>query len=266
MAPPTVFLAIVLREASLSRRHAAALPHANARRLPRVLTSRRVQVRWNTMVPAEQVGYPSHCLGAILTTRRVLVTDGHLTAFQTVPVSEPDLAATHAVTSLLWAGPALLLSLASGRVEQLLLNGKVVHVAGLARGASYVLAGALPDRLLLLSNRGGHWRMVSRKVFVASLVAQAWLSLLATAHPYGTWGNVRLELQHILKHFRLTVASDVALAEALLASGCGDLIPVVVEPVDGAGLHPCAHAAASSDWEHATRRVLQVRPSRWRPE
>ena len=67
-----------------------------------------VQVRWNTMVLPEQTGYPTHCLGALLTTHRALVTDGHLTAFCSVPLLEADLAATHAVTSMLWAGPALL--------------------------------------------------------------------------------------------------------------------------------------------------------------
>lgn len=130
------------------------------------------------MVAAEAVGYPSHCLGAILTTRRVLLTDGNLTAFQTVAVSEPDLAAPHNVTSLLWAGPALLLSLASGRVEQLLMTGTCVHVCALARHGTYVLAGATPDRLLLLCHRSGRWRMVARKVYVASCVAQVCTFLL----------------------------------------------------------------------------------------
>jgi hypothetical protein len=218
-----------------------------------------MQVRWNTMVPAEQVGFPSHCLGAILTTHRILVTDGHLSAIQAVPMTEPDIAVTHTVTSLLWVGPALLLSLASGRVEQLLMNGKCVHVCSVARHGTYVLAGATPDRVLLLSQRKGRWCMVSRKVYAASLVMQAWLCLLSTGHPYGTWPNVRLELMHLVKHYNVAVASDVALAEALMVAGCGDLIPKAVELVEAAGVSVCAHAAASNDWEHATRRVLQVR-------
>lgn len=45
---------------------------------------------------------------------------------------------------------------------------------------------------------------------------QAWLSLLQTGHPYGTWPNVRLELKHLVQHFRLGAASDVALAQVCL--------------------------------------------------
>jgi hypothetical protein len=124
------------------------------------------------MVLPEQTGYPSHCLGALLTTHRVLVTDGNLTAFQSVPLTDPGLAVTHNLVSLLWAGPALLLSLASGRVVQLLMNGKMAHVASVARHGPAVLAAAAPDRLVLVTRRGGRWAPVSRKVYVAALVVQ----------------------------------------------------------------------------------------------
>ena len=213
------------------------------------------------MVLPEQTGYPTHCLGALLTTHRALVTDGHLTAFCSVPLLEADLAATHAVTSMLWAGPALLLSLASGRVVQLLLSGKLAHVCAVGRragGDGVALAAATPDRLVLLARRNERWAIVTRKVYVASLVAQAWLTLLTVGHPFGTWPNVRLELAHICKYFKLEAATDVALAEALLAAGCGDVLPRLGAPVAAAGLDPCAHAAASNDWEHATARVLRV--------
>ena len=91
------------------------------------------------------------------------------------------------------------------------------------------------------------------------LMVQAWLCLLSTGHPYGTWPNTRLELMHLCKHYRVSAASDVALAEALLAAGCGDLLPRTVDMVVAAGVDRCAHAAASNDWEHATQRVLNVR-------
>jgi hypothetical protein len=211
------------------------------------------------MVPTEQVGYPSHCLGAILTSHRVIVTDGKLSAMQSVPIAEPGLAVTHAVTSLLWVGPALLLSHASGRIELLLQNGKRVLAASVARLGTYVLAGAALDRIYILQKRDGFWRMASRKVYIAALVMQAWLSLLSAGHPYGTWQNVRLELSNIVKNSRVDVASDVALAEALLSAGCGDLLPRTVKLEEAAGVSPCAHAAASNNWEHATKQALRVR-------
>jgi hypothetical protein len=210
------------------------------------------------MVPAEQVGFPSHCLGAILTTHRVIVTDGKLSALQSVPIAEPGLAVTHTITSLLWVGPALLMSHASGRIELLLLNGKRVLACSVARLGTFVLAGATPDRIYILQKRDGFWRMAARKVYVASLVMQAWLSLLSTGHPYGTWQNVRLELSNIVKSYRVDVASDVALAEALLAAGCGDLLPKTVMLEESAGVNPCAHAAASNNWDHATKQALRV--------
>jgi hypothetical protein len=121
------------------------------------------------------------------------------------------------------------------------------------------LVAAAPDRLVLVATRGPRRVAIARKVYVAVLVMQAWLCLLSTGHPYGTWPNVRLELMHLCKHYALEPASDVALAEALLAAGCGDLLrrPALVA---AAGVDRCAHAAASNDWEHATSRVLNVRP------
>ena len=211
------------------------------------------------MVPPEQVGFPSHCLGAVLTTHRVVVVDGKLSALQSVPVAEPRLGVTHTITSALWVGPALLLSHASGRIEQLLLNGKRVLVAAVARLGTFVLAGAAPDRLYLLHRRDAGWAFASRKVYVAALVMQAWLCLLSEGHPYGTWANVRLELMHIVKNYRVDVASDVALAEALLAAGCGDLLPRAVALTESAGVSPVALAAASNNWDHAAAQALKAR-------
>lgn len=211
------------------------------------------------MVPPDQVGYASHCLGAILTSQRVIMTDGQLRLLQSIATAERDATSPHAITSMLWVGPALLMTHAAGRVELALLNGKRVPVCSLARVGSYVLAGATADSLILLHRRGEQWLISTRKVLVGALLMQAWLCLLTEEHPYGTWPNVRLELQHLVKHFNVQPASDVALAEALLAAGCGDLLRPCTHFVEAAGISRCAHAAASNDWLHATEQVLQVR-------
>lgn len=211
------------------------------------------------MVPRQQVGYASHCLGAILTSQRVIITDGQLRILQSIATAERDSSAPHVITSMLWVGPALLMSHAAGRVELALLSGKRVPVCSLARLGSYVLAGATADSLILLQRRGDQWLVSTRKVLVGALLMQAWLCLLAEQHAYGTWPNVRLELQHLVKHFNVQPGSDVALAEALLAAGCGDLLRPCTHFVEAAGISRCAHAAASNDWLHATEQVLQVR-------
>ena len=218
-----------------------------------------VQVAWNTMVHRTQVGYASHCMGAILTSQRVVVTNGALAMLQSVAVAEPAAAVPHTITSLLWVGPALLMSHASGRVEHVLLNGKRRHVCSLARVGSYVLAAATADSLILLHNRGPAWLITSRKVLVASLIMQAWLCMLSEGHSYGTWPNVRRELQLLVKHFNVQPASDVALAEALLEAGCGDMLRRCTQFIDSAGVSKIAHAAASNDWQYATDQVIKVR-------
>lgn len=124
------------------------------------------------MVHHSQVGYASHCLGAILTSQRVVITNGALAMLQSIPVAEPAAAVPHIITSLLWVGPALLMSHASGRVEHVTLNGKRTHVASLARVGSYVLAGATADSLIMLHSRGPVWLMTSRKVLLGSLIMQ----------------------------------------------------------------------------------------------
>jgi hypothetical protein len=165
----------------------------------------------------------------------------------------------HIITSLLWVGPALLMSHASGRVEHVMLNGKRTHVASLVRVGSYVLAGATADSLILLHSRGPAWLVTCRKVLVGSLLMQAWLCMLSEGHAYGTWANVRHEMQLLVRHFNVQPASDVAFSEALLAAGCGDLLRPCTQFVDAAHVSRVAHAAASNNWQHAADQVLEVR-------
>lgn len=221
----------------------------------------RLQIAWITLVLQQHIGYPSHCLGAVLTSHRVLITDGKLSALQAVPVAEPELSALHSITSLLWAGPALLLCHAAGRVELLLLSGRRVHVASLARLGSYAIVSAVGDRLTFAHRRGERVLIAARRAALGQLVMQAWLALLESGHPFGTWPNVRLELQQLVKSYNVAPAGDAALAHALLAAGCGDLVqPCTSFANESASmLARCAHAAASSQWDHATDQVLQVR-------
>ena len=140
-----------------------------------------------------------------------------------------------------------------------MLSGKRRHVCSLARVGSYVLAGATADSLILLHNRGPAWLITSRKVLVASLIMQSWLCMLSEGHAYGTWPNVRRELQLLVKHFNVQPASDTALAEALLEAGCGDMLRRCTQFIDSAGVSKIAHAAASNDWQYATDQVIKVR-------
>ena len=166
---------------------------------------RILQVVWNTFVDTPAVGYPSHCLGAILSTQRVMIVSGSLMMLQSVAVAEPLLGTVHAINSMLWVGPALLLSHASGRVEQLTFNGKRTHVCSLAQNGPAVLAGALGDRLLFVQRRGTEWVMTVRRIGIASLVMQAWASLLSTDHVSAPWNIARLHMQRILADYNISV-------------------------------------------------------------
>eukprot|EP00200_Dunaliella_tertiolecta_P010186 CAMPEP_0202370436 /NCGR_PEP_ID=MMETSP1127-20130417/2048_1 /ASSEMBLY_ACC=CAM_ASM_000462 /TAXON_ID=3047 /ORGANISM="Dunaliella tertiolecta, Strain CCMP1320" /LENGTH=2277 /DNA_ID=CAMNT_0048966385 /DNA_START=70 /DNA_END=6903 /DNA_ORIENTATION=+ len=142
-----------------------------------------LQVAWQPLVlaPTGKKARPPS-MGAVLTNQRVLLITSLLRLHAAVDLASSSRSAvTQPVTSMLWAGPALLVMTADGRVMQVTWWGSthpVCHVTPSAGGA-LVLAGATADALMLLRCVEGsdEREVVYRPVNLLQALVLGWSSL-----------------------------------------------------------------------------------------
>lgn len=128
-------------------------------------TEKVLQVCWQPMGPqapgslAHPQGTPDHaCLGAVVTSERIVVVDGDLRLLASNSPHDKHVQ----VLSCVWAGPALFFSTSAEEVYQFSWGGSPVRCFALSNGAPCTLAGALVDRLLVATRVGGVTEVMSR--------------------------------------------------------------------------------------------------------
>ncbi len=121
-------------------------------------TEKVLQVCWQPLGPqapgslAHPQGTPDHaCLGAVVTSERIVVVDGDLRLLASNSPHDKHVQ----VLSCVWAGPALFFSTSAEEVYQFSWGGSPVRCFALSNGAPCTLAGALVDRLLVATRVGG---------------------------------------------------------------------------------------------------------------
>lgn len=127
-------------------------------------TEKVLQVAWQPL--GAQAGSLAHpqgtadhaCLGAVVTTERLVVLDGDLRLLASNRPIEHHVQ----VLSCVWAGPALFFSTSSEEVYQFGWGGTPLRCFALSNGAPCTLAGALVDRLLVATRVQGVTEVMSR--------------------------------------------------------------------------------------------------------
>ena len=108
-------------------------------------------------LPPDGAAGRASVVGAVLTTHRLLLVSASLTPLVAVPAATGagggGGGTGPALTSVLWAGPALLASDAAGGVWHLGWDGRLRPLASTGAGPPAALVGATPDRLLLVRGR-----------------------------------------------------------------------------------------------------------------
>jgi hypothetical protein len=74
--------------------------------------ARLPQVSWQALQP--ELREPRSCAAAVLTSHRIMIVSGDLKVITEAPAEGGALAAVHGITSMCWAGPALLYTTALG--------------------------------------------------------------------------------------------------------------------------------------------------------
>lgn len=184
---------------------------------------RVVSVSWQNLtkdVPAE----PHMAAAAVLTTRRLLLASGRLRVIASVDAAAGSLGVSHAITSCLWAGPALLFMTAAGQVMQLTWTGGVRHVCSVAAHPPAVLAGALADSLLLLRPNAvtGEPEVSSRAVGLLQPLVLGWTSLAAAGRLPKGLSTARGALQTVFSNFDASHITSEMLWE-LINAWCWDV-------------------------------------------
>jgi hypothetical protein len=75
------------------------------------------QVSWQALQP--ELREPRSCAAAVLTSHRIMIVSGDLKIITQAPAEGGALAAVHGITSMCWAGPALLYTTALGALPRL---------------------------------------------------------------------------------------------------------------------------------------------------
>jgi hypothetical protein len=74
--------------------------------LPLLANEKVLQVSWQAL--QQELKEPRSCAAAVLTTHRIMIVSGDLKLITSAAAGGGALAAVHGITSMCWAGPALL--------------------------------------------------------------------------------------------------------------------------------------------------------------
>lgn len=178
------------------------------------------------ITPSVAAAAATACAGAILTSQRLLLVKGDLTVLACVDLATAALGGLavpctgQPVSSLLWAGPMLLYTTPTGRVQQMTWTGGVHTVATLSGNAGHLsLLGTTADALILLrsafSNHTASMsapgsgmagssageEVVVRPAALLQPLLLGWTSLAAAGLLPGGGSQARGSLQAALKHW-----------------------------------------------------------------
>lgn len=182
---------------------------------------RVMQVQWQ-----ELKGYGT--FGAILTETSVMMVTNRLQVITSVKTSDASLTniifGHPRLISVLWLGPALLVSLQNA-IVQLLWTGRVQYVCSLSRGNKQKSLSTLlaysTDRLFTLCTWvGGRRHIACRYVPLFQTLVWGWLSLKLS--DFGRQVNLASEIQTVLSQYDSTKCT-VDLMEALDRASFPDL-------------------------------------------
>lgn len=211
---------------------------------------RLVSVAWQNLTATEVPLAPNMCAAAVLTSQRLLIVRGDLAPVASLDTATLSMGLPHPITSLLWAGPALLFATAAGQVKQVSWDSTVYHVCSVASSPPAVLAGLTADAALLLraTGRGGARELATRAVGVLQPLALGWCGLaLAGLLPKGI-SAARAGLQHLLEHFDAGQVSG-QLLWALIGCWCWDVAAMLANQSSSAESSTCVAAnAAAGKW------------------
>ncbi len=234
-------------------------------------------------------GGPHDAIAAVLTNQRLLLLTSSLRVVCAVGLASYGCTALPSepcgVTSLVWAGPMLLLSTAAGQVLQLTWTGRLLPVATLSPTGHMSLLGVTADALVLLRTPlapalpTAAGTVASASPAATAALAEAilrpasllqplligWSSLAATGLlPYGSYGTgiVRPALRYAMESYDAAAGVTPQGVWSLIAAGAWDVAAVVAEtlpPLDG-GVKLAA-AAAAGRWQ-AVAAALAAEASR----
>lgn len=217
---------------------------------------------------------PSGAVAAILTSQRLLLVTAGLRVVCSVSLaSYASAVMLEPLTSLVWAGPMLLVSTAAGQVLQLTWTGTLLPVATMSPTGYTALVGVTSDALLLLRTPlavptvvmasaaapGSLAEVVVRPAALIQPLIIGWASLAATgllSHGSGGGTFVRPALQHALSLYDAMSFTPRGIW-ALIAAGAWDVAAAVaahMPPLDGAVR--LAAAAAAGDWSEVAATLL----------
>ncbi|KAG2445523.1 hypothetical protein HXX76_000138 [Chlamydomonas incerta] len=224
------------------------------------------------------LGGPTDAVAAVLTTQRLLIVTAALRVVASVSLAALGCpaAAAEPLTSVVWAGPMLLVTTAAGQVLQLTWTGQLLPVATLSPTGHVALLGVTGDSLLLLRSllgtppvgaavaaAGGNAaaaaalaEAVARPASLLQPLLVGWASLAATgllsyAGPSGSPSAaavVRPALRHALASYDAAAVTPRGVW-ALIAAGAWDVAAAVaahMPPLDSSV--KLAAAAAAGEW------------------
>ncbi|GFR49123.1 hypothetical protein Agub_g10921, partial [Astrephomene gubernaculifera] len=209
---------------------------------------------------------PADAVAAVLTTQRLLLVTAGLRVVCAVSlVTHGSAALLDPLTSVVWAGPMLLVSTVAGQVLQLTWTGTLLPVATLSPTGHCALLGVTADALILLRTPLGAPPVIATASGNAAALAEAvvrpaallqplligWASLAATGLlSYGPAAAVvRPALRHALSTFD-TASLTPRGVWALIAAGAWDVAAAVaahLPALDGAAAK-LAVSAAAGNW------------------
>ncbi|GLI65745.1 hypothetical protein VaNZ11_009346 [Volvox africanus] len=263
-------------------------PQQRQAHLPLMPQETVIHVAWQSL----SLGPPSatataagatDAVAAVLTTQRLmLVTAGLRVVCSTSLATRGSAALLEPLTSVVWAGPMLLVSTAAGQVLQLTWTGSLLPVATLSPTGYMALMGVTADSLLVLrtplvpppmavcaAGMNGNpasvaalAEVVARPVALLQPLLIGWVSLAATGllSYSGNGAAAAKAVRPALRH--AVVSYDAASFTprgiwALIAAGAWDLAAAIVAHMPALdGPVRLAAAAAAGDWSEVSSTLL----------
>ncbi|KAK9816047.1 hypothetical protein WJX74_007756 [Apatococcus lobatus] len=200
-------------------------------------------------------------VAAALTTARVLIVNANLQ----VLVSSHLQPTAPPFTSLLWAGPALLITSSAHQVMQLGWDSRLTKVGSLGGGPSACLLGALADRLLVARAAPAPAGLLSLEVSPRHLpilhcLLLAWATLSSSPLLPGGMARSRREMAQLAASYDCS-GLETSLLPALAAAGCSDLAFSLASSRTSTHLrqhHQAAALAAVFNWTAALQPLLDL--------
>ncbi|KAK9868616.1 hypothetical protein WJX84_006947 [Apatococcus fuscideae] len=222
-----------------------------------------LQVAWQSLTedPRGAGDGGTGVVAAVLTSARVLIINANLQ----VIVSSHLQPTAPPFTSLLWAGPALLITSMAHQVMQLGWDGKLSKVGSLGGGPQACLLGALADRLLVARAAPGPAGLLSLEVSPRHLpilhcLLLAWATLSSSPLLPGGMARARREMAQLASSYDCS-GLETSLLPALAAAGCSDLAICLASSRTSTHLrqhHQAAALAAVFNWTAALQPLLDL--------